>query len=77
MQNGAESAGASSLKNIIPDVASPVQKTFSQTVKMTVLVLTPKKKSLSNRVLHGEHITSTERLDAIKICTTVINEIFV
>ncbi|EEC0965048.1 hypothetical protein VW25_003277 [Salmonella enterica subsp. enterica] len=77
MQNGAEPAGASSLKNIIPDVASPVQKTFSQTVKMTVLVLTPKKKSFSNRVLHGEHITSTERLDAIKICTTVINEIFV
>ncbi|EDX52518.1 hypothetical protein SNSL317_A0455 [Salmonella enterica subsp. enterica serovar Newport str. SL317] len=43
MQNGAEPAGASSLKNIIPDIALPVQKTFSQTVKMTVLVLTHKK----------------------------------
>ncbi|EEJ6334794.1 hypothetical protein BZ068_001014 [Salmonella enterica] len=49
MHNGAEPAGASSLKNIIPDIALPVQKTFSQTVKMTVLVLTHKKKSLSNR----------------------------
>ncbi|AGR58932.1 hypothetical protein A464_1747 [Salmonella bongori N268-08] len=62
MQNGAEPAGASSLKNIIPDVALPDQKTFSQ----TVLVLTHKKKSLSNRMRHGEYIASTERLDAIK-----------
>ncbi|EHC72231.1 hypothetical protein LTSEMIS_2118 [Salmonella enterica subsp. enterica serovar Mississippi str. A4-633] len=38
MQNGAEPVGASSLKNIISDIALPVQKTFSQTVKMTVLV---------------------------------------
>ncbi|HAK2177084.1 TPA: hypothetical protein H1793_004645 [Salmonella enterica] len=54
------------LKNIIPDIALPVQKTFSQAVKMTVLVLTHKKKALSNRGLHGEDIASTERLDAIK-----------
>ncbi|EBB3477698.1 hypothetical protein CJA12_23325, partial [Salmonella enterica] len=61
MQNGAEPVGASSLKNIIPDIALPVQKTFPQTFKMTVLVLTHKKKALSNRGLHGEDIASTER----------------
>ncbi|APY57620.1 hypothetical protein OC68_20925 [Salmonella enterica subsp. enterica serovar Newport] len=59
MQNGAEPAGASSLKNIIPDIALPVQKTFSQTVKMTVLVFDAQVKGIikqgATRRVYSKH----------------------